>query len=488
MKDKSEVELLGSSVLGRDASPVRPDSSQDPASKNELPVVTTRQPSLSGDYDESLSDDLSVSISFEHMDGDRGRSWGSGHSIVSGGSTGPHKVPPKGLLELLHQYEKGRQLGEQPPPRLHGALNMDRDHSFASSLTGCIVSREHDPDPLGRLGSGFWDCSTTTLSPARVPNEDQGRCLPLPDSSYIGDPDKRSFSPSNIEHVLMPQSRFSSDERPQSESSQTRGRRTLSGNSDHDLLISGIAHHVDPPQQDAIPPQHHATYAAFFDEDPVVFKTWASQLAVDYEMAADMFGTTDKSSSSWTGQDHDPDRQSQLFPPAVSFQQGINRSSEGISSRAGLNVLVDTDELLRPEMPKRVASSCDEDERTMNRCYLVKRAALNNRDGSAASNALKARYVPQILNRSSVSVRDMDMLKDSMEQSKIGMLDDHQKGNSPKKQESATLNDYMALVSQSLCAAHSTNIVVDATSPVVGLEDEMNCNQRENHKGSTLEP
>jgi hypothetical protein len=60
----------------------------------------------------------------------------------------------------------------------------------------------------------------------------------------------------------------------------------------------------------------------------------------------------------------------------------------------------------------------------------VKRAALNNRDGSLASNALKAKYVPKIVNRSnsSVSVRDIDMLNDSMGQSTIGMLDEDKKG------------------------------------------------------------
>ena len=434
MKDKRHVDLPESSLLGQDYSTLPVNSIQVTTLGIELPVVldvnTMQQSLLYGDYNKSLSDDLSVNISFEHMDGDRGRSWGScrsGHCIVSGGSTGPYKVPEeKDLLALQQQCEKRlHTLGQHRP------LNTDRSHSFSSSLPGSIASQEPDPDPLGRMGSEFWDVSASSLSPDCVPNKDPELFLPLRQSGYMGNPDKLNFAPSYIEVALLPQNRFSSDERPQSKSSQMVGRRTLSWNSDHDSMITGIqSHQKDPTQQDAIPLEHHTrNEAACFDEDPVVFQTWISQLAKDYEMVADIFGTVNKSSSSLTGQDHDTDT-SQMFPSDVSFQSATNCSTEGTCSGDGLNAC-NADDLLKLEMPKRVPSKYDADERSM---YFsdppVKRAALNNRDGSLASNALKAKYVPKIVNRSnsSVSVPDIDMLNDSMGQSTIGMLDEDKKG------------------------------------------------------------
>lgn len=369
--------------------------------------------------------------------GGRYESWGRSHSGGSVGSVSMGSLPPMGPPQPIPyagggHYQPG-SYGSGP----HGA-NLAREHSL-SGMPLRDASIGHSAAPFDRHGSGYWGnpplppppphgMPAQYHSPGRYMSSDSGYGhgrIPsgsfdhvMSYSSSMGVPSPmshahessyghgRQSSENNYDPMLNrspPRVRVSG---PRNQSPTYRHAQSPSNNS-YDPIMSRVSNADRSPTGKA--PTGHAK----FDVDPAIAQTWSSQ-SDDYEKAANMIG--EEMSSSWSGQ-----APSQSFPQSDFALRGHDNDKSGLTYS-------DTNELPRPDMVKRMTSNHNEDE--SNKRGLaggsVKRAALN-RDSSAAANALKAKYIPEVLqrpgalNKREVSVQEMDMLNDTLEQSRLGV-------------------------------------------------------------------
>jgi hypothetical protein len=433
---------------------------------------TVGPPPPHGYYDRNLSGMSSMSMGAPMDDrsrqyssgGGRYESWGripSGNSL-GGGSMGqlPPMGPPQPIPYSSGGHYQSGDYGPGPPSGPRGS-HMGREHSLSGvSLRDASIS--HPAAPFERHGSGYWAHPTMPPPPPHgMPGQypPSGRYMSN-DSGYgqsrnpSGEYDPMNHHPSMGPSSAMPHggdmgyghsrtpsgivfdpmmTRSPPDARP-SHGSPSYGPphrkgpsygpppgdspvyshiRTPSGNT-YDPMISRTPPSSGPPAPRS-PAQSSPVGQSNYDVDPAIGQTWSSQ-SDDYEKVASIFGR--EMSSSWSGQ-----TQNQSFPQPIAF---LHRGHE--SDSTGLKYAGDMDDLPRPDMVKRMTSNQNEDE--SNKRGLaggsVKRAALN-RDSSAAANALKARYIPEVLQRPGViknrevSVQEMDSLQDSLEQSNLGV-------------------------------------------------------------------
>ena len=360
--------------------------------------------------------------------GGRYESWGRAHSGGSVGSVSMGSLPPMGPPQPIPYAGAGHYQPGSYGSGPHGA-NLGREHSL-SGMPLRDASIGHSAAPFDRHGSGYWgNPSLPPPPPHGIPGQyhSPGRYMSS-DSGY----GHGRIPSGSFDHVMNYNSSIGAPS-PMSHARETgyrHGRPSSESNYDPMLHRSPPRVRVSGPQNQSPTYRHIRTPSdnsydptmsrasntdrshAKFDVDPAIAQTWSSQ-SDDYEKAANMIG--EEMSSSWSGQ-----APTQSFPQSDFSLRGHESDNLGLTYG-------DMNELPRPDMVKRMTSNHNEDE--SNKRGLagrsVKRAALN-RDSSAAANALKAKYIPEvlqrpgILNKREVSVQEMDMLNDTLEQSRLG--------------------------------------------------------------------
>ena len=449
-------------------------------------------PPPGGYYDRNMSGLSTLSMgpmddrSREHSTERRYEYWErfpSGSSL-GGGSMGqlPPMGPPMPIRYASGEYPQPRGYGSgssESSSRRHDAFMASREHSL-SGVPLRDASTNHPASPFDMYGSGYW--SNQSFPPPPPPPYEMPGQYPSPgrwmsgDSGYgLGRTPSGSFDP------MMHQNQNMGPPMAHGGEMGYRHGRVQSGNSFDPMMSRSPPHSRPAPNH--CPPYDHVRTQSGNSYDPMIrrekcnpkeqarsgskyFDTWSSQ-PEDFEKVATMFN--EEMPSSWSGQT----ARHSIPPTESSAFRGHESDSAGlIVTRRG--------DLPRPDVVKRNTSNQNEDE--SNKRGLaggsVKRAALN-RDSSAVANALKEKYPPSALNRPGVikdrgvSVQEMDMLKDSLEQSKLSV--DRPKASNPERSNS------MDAITQDLLARPSAFNIGNRTSTIDALTFELGLDTDSDH-------